>query len=55
MVKKEVTKLETIKEELETLLENFPLRKFVVVVFSVGFLFLLLGIFLIFFLKPLIL
>ncbi|MDO8528837.1 MAG: hypothetical protein Q7S06_03015 [Nanoarchaeota archaeon] len=55
MVKKEIkkiSKLENLKEELEILLENFPLKKFVVVVFSVGFLFLLTGLFLIFFLKP---
>lgn len=46
---KEISKFDTIKEELEELLQNFPLRKFIIIVFSVGFLFLLIGIFLIFF------
>ncbi len=42
---KKISKIRILKEDIETLLENFPLRKFIIVVFSIGFLFLLIGIF----------
>jgi hypothetical protein len=46
---KKISKFEILKEELETLLENFPLRKFMIILFSIGFLFLIIGLLLIFF------
>ncbi len=50
---KNVSKLDILKEDLENLLQNFPLNKFIIIVFSIGFLFLLIGLFLMFFnLKP---
>lgn len=49
---KKISKFEIIKEDLEGLMERFPLKKFIIVVFSIGFLFLLVGLFFIFLLKP---
>jgi hypothetical protein len=46
---KEISKFEILKEDIETLLQNFPLKKFILIVFSIGFLLLLIGIFFILF------
>ena len=41
---KKISKFETVKEELEILLENFPIKKFLIILFFAGFLLLIAGI-----------